>query len=84
MMTATIMNSADNYNYSNDATNRDYDDNEVEDEQKVMMTGSSLCSEDSEDHYDNDNHDNYDDVNDDKDEDNAEYNDNYDDDVDSG
>ena len=32
MITATIMNSADNYNYSNDTTNRDYDDNEVEDE----------------------------------------------------
>ena len=33
MMTTTIMNGADNYNnYSNDATNRDYDDNEVEDE----------------------------------------------------
>ena len=29
-MTATIMNRADNYNYSNDATNRDYDDKEVE------------------------------------------------------
>ena len=32
MMTANIMNSADNYNYSNDATYRDSDDNEVEDE----------------------------------------------------
>ena len=49
MMTATVMNSADNYNnYSNDATNSDYDDNEVEDEyglpndKKVTMTGSSL------------------------------------------
>ena len=42
MMTATITNSADNYNYSNDATNRDYDDNDVDDISKVTMTGSSL------------------------------------------
>ena len=33
MMTTTIMNSADNYNnYSDDATYRDYDESEVEDE----------------------------------------------------